>query len=283
MICDPRPARGRSEAGGQRAALTLGGAEVSVVYFRAGYTPDDYLSAKGGTRLLLERCTRSSACRWRSISRGARRLVAAPGELERFCRPPTARSCARSCGRGRSPAPPSPPTTRRRRSTRRRCTCAARSRRPTACDEAAARGRRAQLLRPGARRRPQVACASSAPPSPMQRIFPRAGRCWSAAAAPPPAPRSPSSALLDLRARAVGPVPTRPPATSHQAPRRQRGRRRRGVCGARARWRRSANYFCPHYTRSGRRANREQHLDPRCTLPRWRARRLRHLQPPQSP
>ena len=40
-----QPAVEAKLAGNERR-LTLGGAEVSVVYFRAGYTPDDYPSAK---------------------------------------------------------------------------------------------------------------------------------------------------------------------------------------------------------------------------------------------
>ena len=76
---------------GNERRLTLGGAEVSVVYFRAGYTPDDYPSAKEwSTRLLLER---SHAIKCPSVAQhlaGCKKVqqqLAVPGELERFLPP----------------------------------------------------------------------------------------------------------------------------------------------------------------------------------------------------
>lgn len=68
--------------------LTLGGAEVSVAYFRAGYTPDDYHSeAEWDGRLLLER---SLAVKCPTVAYqlvGAKKIqqaIARPGVVEKF-------------------------------------------------------------------------------------------------------------------------------------------------------------------------------------------------------
>merc|ERR1712087_1022893 len=80
--------------------LSLNGVEVSVAYFRAGYTPDDYHSEKEWQgRLLLER---SLAIKCPSVAYqlvGAKKIqqaLAKPGIVEKFIGQdvgPTLREC----------------------------------------------------------------------------------------------------------------------------------------------------------------------------------------------
>jgi len=73
---------------GRKRRLLLNDIEVSVIYFRAGYTPDDYLSSREwSARFLLER---SFAIKCPSVTyhlAGAKKVqqqLCSPGELERF-------------------------------------------------------------------------------------------------------------------------------------------------------------------------------------------------------
>ena len=99
--------------GRKRLQLRLEGSadvEVSVAYYRAGYTPDDYKegseSPEWAARLLVER---SAAVKCPSIDyhlTGAKKVqqaLAAPGELERFVGPAEAAQL-RSCFAGLFPA-----------------------------------------------------------------------------------------------------------------------------------------------------------------------------------
>ena len=82
-------ARGKLDSSG---TLTIDGHVVSVVYFRAGYTPDDYpTDAEWAARELVERCN-AAACPSVSLQlAGAKKVqqdLANPGVVERFSKTP---------------------------------------------------------------------------------------------------------------------------------------------------------------------------------------------------
>jgi glutathione synthetase len=84
-------ARGALDAGGR---LVVDGAVASVVYFRAGYTPDDYpTAAEWAARELVERSD-AAACPTVAMQlAGAKKVqqdLAAPGAVERFAPPAAA-------------------------------------------------------------------------------------------------------------------------------------------------------------------------------------------------
>lgn len=73
---------------GARQELIVSTLEVAVVYYRAGYDPDDYSSEKDwSTRLLLER-SRAASCPSAAYqlvgTKKVQQVLAAPGVLERF-------------------------------------------------------------------------------------------------------------------------------------------------------------------------------------------------------
>mmetsp|Transcript_42857 Transcript_42857/g.89523 ORF Transcript_42857/g.89523 Transcript_42857/m.89523 type:complete len:347 (+) Transcript_42857:344-1384(+) len=73
---------------GPKRKLLLDGKEISVVYFRAGYTPDDYpTSRQWNARLMIER-SHAISCPSLSVhlagTKKVQQELARPGELERF-------------------------------------------------------------------------------------------------------------------------------------------------------------------------------------------------------